>query len=326
MGEIKTIYLVHNENAQNWVLGDGHPTQGRRFKNTEDTLLVLLNQYEDALIRLPARAATRAELERVHTPAYLDEVLDNHKCAEWEGSRPDLSQLATELAGGTLVALEALLNGAAIAVNYPGAKHHAQAATSSGFCVFADFALAAKILAEDYGKRVAILDIDAHHADGTENLTSGNPNILTFSVHQNGIFPGTGAEHQADESIHNRPLSAGSDDADLIVAVQDFIDVAQAFNPDFIFVAAGGDGHIADPLSGLQYTEAGFAHAGELIRSNFSNLPILLGGAGGYRPDDHTPAMWISITLALAGMSEAELERLNVIEFVKMIGGSNATQ
>lgn len=326
MGEIKTVHLVHNENAHNWILGDNHPTQGRRFKHAEDALQVLLSNLEDGIHLIPSRAATVEELQRVHSTEYINRVINDHISGEWTGVRPDLAVLASEFAGSTLVALEALLNGAKFAINFTGAKHHAQYDQSSGFCVFADFALAAKILVEDYGKRVAILDIDAHHGDGTENLTKDNPDILTFSVHENGIFPGTGTEHQADESVHNRPLPANSDDTDLIVAVQDFIDTAKAFNPDFIFIAAGGDGHEADPLASLQFTEAGYAHAGELIRTNFPNHPILLGGAGGYRPDDYTPAMWVSIALALAGMSENEIEQLGVLNVVRMMGGADAAE
>ena len=92
-----------------------------------------------------------------------------------------------------MVALESLLNNEAdLAIHLPGAKHHAQYDHSSGFCVFNDFAIAADIATKDHGLKVAIIDIDAHHGDGVENLTRENPSVLTFSIHESGIFPGTG--------------------------------------------------------------------------------------------------------------------------------------
>ena len=126
------------------------------------------------------RLATRAELERVHAPSYIDEVLDNHLSGQWSGKRADLALLASTFVGGTLVALNALLSKEALtAIHFPGSKHHAQNDHSSGFCIFNDFAIAADIATKDYGLRVAILDIDAHHGDGVENLTADNPMVLT---------------------------------------------------------------------------------------------------------------------------------------------------
>jgi acetoin utilization deacetylase AcuC-like enzyme len=135
------------------------------------------------------RLATRAELERVHAPKYLDEVLIRNETSQWNGSRPDLAELATLFAGGTLTALELLLSGhAKTAIHFPGAKHHAQYDHSSGFCVFADFALAAEIATRDFGKRVAILDIDGHHGDGTEISRLIIQMYLRIQFMRNGSF------------------------------------------------------------------------------------------------------------------------------------------
>ncbi|MEY3407373.1 MAG: hypothetical protein RL038_434 [Actinomycetota bacterium] len=312
MGDIQTIHLIQNPNAQNWVLGENHPTQGRRFLYATETLEALAAEQAIELVSHPARVATKTELERVHTPEYVQQVLILERSGEWEGERIDLSQLAAEFAGGTLVALDQILAGAKLAVNLPGAKHHAQANRSSGFCVFGDFALAAKVLVKDHNLRVAILDIDAHHGDGTENLTRDDDAILTFSIHEGALFPYSAMNHEASESVHNRPLAAGAGDDELVVAVQDFIDTAKVFAPDVILVAAGGDGHLHDPLSSLQYSEAAFAHVGALLRNAFPETPFLVGGAGGYRPDDYTPAMWLHIILALAGHSENQISELNI--------------
>jgi acetoin utilization protein AcuC len=246
------------------------------------------------------RLATKAELNRVHSSGYIDEVIESHTTGQWTGPRPDLSELAALFAGGTLVALDALLTGKAkTAIHFPGAKHHAQFDYSSGFCVFADFALAADIATKDFSKKVAILDFDAHHGDGTENLTAGNPNVLSFSIHEKGIFPRTGNNSMAEKLVYNYPLGAegtegeiGKGDEALLRGVAEFCRLADEFNADFIFVAAGADGHVEDPLSSLQFTIAGYKAVAKYLRKKFPNTPILVGGAGGYLPDSRTPEVW----------------------------------
>jgi acetoin utilization protein AcuC len=260
------------------------------------------------VVEIEPRIATRAELERVHSSQYLDEVLNEHRTSQWSGPRPDLAELAATFAGGTLTALELLLRGiTTTAIHFPGAKHHAQYDHSSGFCIFADFALAADIATSDFGKRVAILDIDAHHGDGTENLTVDNPNVMTFSIHEKGIFPGTGNEDQEDKKVFNFPLPAtgldgelGKGDVALTYGVNLFLQRAQEFNPDLIFIACGADGHQEDPLSSLQYSVAGYTSVAEEIRKIYPDMPILMGGAGGYLPDSRTPEVWSSFAQQLS--------------------------
>jgi acetoin utilization protein AcuC len=202
-----TMVLVHSDQYANWIFDPSHPTQGRRFINAKKLLKELMGNINTPLTIIEPRLATKAELSRVHSSEYIDEVLENHVTGQWAGARPDLSELAALFAGGTLVGLDALLTDRTkTAIHFPGAKHHAQYDYSSGFCVFADFALAADIASKDHDKRVAILDIDAHHGDGTENLTADNPNILTFSIHEKGIFPGTGNESKPSKMVYNYPL------------------------------------------------------------------------------------------------------------------------
>jgi acetoin utilization protein AcuC len=247
------------------------------------------------------RLATRAELERVHAPSYIDEVLDNHLSSQWSGKRADLATLASTFVGGTLVALDALLNKKALtAIHFPGSKHHAQYDYSSGFCIFNDFAIAADIATKDYGLRVAILDIDAHHGDGVENLTADNPMVLTYSIHEKGIFPGTGNESDPDRNIYNYPLvpkdaradSPGKGNEALEEGVTHFIHLLDAFKADLIFITCGADGHKEDPLSSLEYSVEGYAGIAQLLRRSHPNAPMLLGGAGGYLPDTRTPEVW----------------------------------
>jgi acetoin utilization protein AcuC len=300
--------LIHSEDYANWVLGATHPTQGRRFVNAKNLFEKSMKSASKPLQIISPRAALKSELERVHSRDYIDQVIDEYRCDEWIDTRSDLSRLATVFAGGTLVALEILLEGKArTAIHFPGAKHHAQKDHSYGFCVFADFALAADIATNDFDKRVAILDIDAHHGDGTENLTLGNQKILTFSTHQFGIFPGTGNESNPDKSAYNYPLmsngknhDSGSDDAALLRAVDKFFEISQDFKPDMLFVACGADGHKKDPLSSLRFTEIGFKEVARKLRTIYPLTPILMGGAGGYLPDTTTPEIWAQFALDIS--------------------------
>ena len=280
--------IIHDDSYNNWDLT---VTRGRRFINGLNELQGL---FGDKLAVVAPRLATTEELTLVHELNYVEEVLEDWVTDEWVGQNEDLALLAQTFAGGTLVALDALLNGETLtAIHLPGAKHHAQYDRSSGFCVFADFAIAAKV-AVSKGLKVAILDVDAHHGDGTENLCSEDPNILTFSVHQFGIFPGTGIYEIPEKLVFNEGLAAGNGDAELLAAVERFNAVAIDFAPDLIFIAAGADGHREDPLSRLNYEVEGFQAAMTKARESFPSLPMLMGGAGGYEPDTYTPQMWRS--------------------------------
>ena len=301
------VYLIHSGEYKNWIFDPSHPTQGRRFNNARDLFITSAKKEEIDVVEVLPRLATEAELLRVHTPTYIDEVVNQHISTEWDGQRADLANLACLFVGGTLTALDALLtNKTKLAIHFPGAKHHAQADHSSGFCVFADFAIAADIATKDYGKKVAILDIDAHHGDGTENLTAENLNVLTFSIHQDGIFPGTGDESYPEKNVYNYPLdsnqpdgNSNKDDHALMSGVDKFCELAKDFKPDLLFIACGADGHKEDPLTSLEYSVAGYIAVAKRLKERFPDLPILLGGAGGYLPDTRTPQVWSEVAVTL---------------------------
>ena len=296
---IKTV-LIHDDQYGNWVLGVNHPTQGRRFINAKNLFIEAMQKADKEFRLIAPRIASVEELERVHSSSYVEQIVEEGISSEWSGERLDLAELARVFAGGTLTALEELLAGGALtAIHFPGAKHHAQIDHSSGFCVFADFALAADIASKEFGKRVAILDIDAHHGDGTENLSIENSEVLTFSIHEFGIFPGTGNFSIPEKSAYNYPLFSkkeghdeGRDDQALLRGVEQFISLAKVFNPEVIFIACGADGHSEDPLSSLTFSIEGFKAVGQRIREVFPDTPILIGGAGGYLPDTRTPEVW----------------------------------
>ena len=296
---MQDLIMIHDPAYEGWIFDPKHPTQGRRFTKGHEAITMRALERGLFFETWTPTMPHRTDLETVHTPEYIDRVINDHECGEWEGKRPDMAHLAQLFTGGTLLGFDLLESRETLtAVHLPGAKHHAMADRSSGFCVFADFAIAATQAAR-MGKFVAILDIDVHHGDGTEALTADNPQILTYSIHQWGIFPGTGLTNDRDRHVYNWPLSSGDGDRHLNMAVTDFIDTAREFMPDYVFIAGGADGHVLDPLGSLRYTLNGYEAATRKIRDAFPKTPILFGGAGGYQPDGATPLSWASMVMGL---------------------------
>jgi len=297
---MKDLIIAHSPEYANWVFDPTHPTQGRRFiKGYESVILHAEAAGLTHETRKPVNV-TREYLQTVHAPAYVSQVIDSHECSEWVGKRPDMAKLANLFVGGTWVALDALRHNETLtAVNLPGAKHHAMADRSSGFCVFADLIVAAKDLRRE-DKKIAILDVDGHHGDGTEELAISDPDILTYSIHHFGIFPGTGLKDNLLTNAYNWPLTKDSGDRELMQGTNDFLDVVDGFRPDYIFVTGGADGHRLDPLTGLNYSIAGLEESMRMVRATYPTTPILFGGAGGYQPDGATPLAWARMVTALA--------------------------
>ncbi len=299
--------LIHSPEYSNWVFSKTHPTQGRRFDNARNRLMLEAQTQKLNVWELPPEMPTTDDLHLVHDMEYVYDVTVRGESGEWEGRRNDLGDLAKLFVGGTLTALDLLVDEKTkLAIHFPGAKHHAMRNHSSGFCVFADFAIAAK-KAVEWGYRVAIIDIDAHHGDGTEELLRSDKNVLTYSIHEFGIFPGTGLTSDWMNNAFNYPLTANSDDNDLMRAMFSVVEEVKMFKPTMIFVAAGADGLAGDPLSSLQYTTKGYFNATRMIREAFPDLPILLGGAGGYQPDTETPEAWVQSALGLMGLQQKKV-------------------
>lgn len=292
------IIEVHTDEYAEWVFDAKHPTQGRRFINAHNRMHELADESGVSIATFAPDRLPLEVMRAVHTDGHIQRVRDGYS-DEWDGKRQDLGHLAALMCGGTWIAAHALLaTEVNTGVHFAGAKHHAQADSSSGFCVFADFALAATLLTKFEDRRVAILDIDAHHGDGTENLTYANDRVLTFSIHQDMIFPGTGRYSAERWNVYNAPLEDGSGDVELLAHVDRFVQVARVFQADFLMVAMGADGLRADPLSGLRYTIQGLTEAVARVRQSWPTAPLLLGGAGGYQPDTETPEAWARMALA----------------------------
>lgn len=273
------------------------PTDGARYS-------AFASQLDDKFRVIAPRLITATEMLVCHSAEYVEDILTGWSPGVWDGCNPEQAHAAMMLAGGTIHGLNRIMVGEAdVVFNPAGAKHHAQRDRGAGFCAINDMAIAAT-LAAHHGMRVAYIDIDAHHGDGVENLTRERPNILTASIHSGQIYPGTGTAHEPRKGVYNFPLARGADDADLIKAMQEVCARVEAFDPDIVLYAVGADGHLLDPLSDLHYTLDGFRDATTLVTE--LRAPYLLaGGAGGYRPRDITPAVWLVAATAMYEKAQA---------------------
>ncbi len=298
------IYLEHDLPS--------HPENARRLKRILSTL-----EDEGMLERLrllEPRPATAEELQRVHTPAHIEQV---QRVAQAGGGHLDLDtyvsphsfEAALMAAGGVVRAVEAVLageiaNGFAL-VRPPG--HHATATRAMGFCLFNNIAVAARAAlsspfplvggrAGDEGRveRIFIADFDVHHGNGTQDAFAGDPAVFYFSTHQYPYYPGTGlwndTGHGAGEgTVLNVPLPTQVGDAGYAQIFTELAwPLAERFRPDLILVSAGYDAHWSDPLAQMNLSLTGYAWLEqELVRmaEQLCDGRIVFVLEGGYQLD-----------------------------------------
>lgn len=264
--------LVYHPGFLEHDSGPGHPERPERLVAIMDRLDQegLLGQC----IRLtPAEASVEA-IARVHASQHVDYIAELSGLGWPVAETPDTlvspgTYRAARLAvGAALQAVDAVLTGRAdnafCVLRPPG--HHAETDRAMGFCYFNNVAVAARHLVAVHGlRRVAIVDWDVHHANGTQHAFEEDPAVLVFSIHQfsPGFFPGSGAAEDRGRhggTILNVPRSPGQTDADYLEVFREVLRPAvDAFAPEFILVSAGFDAHRADPLASMELTEAGFA-------------------------------------------------------------------
>lgn len=275
------LVVVTDERCLDHVPGGAHPERPDRLLAARRG--VADADLGDAVVEIAPRPAETAELERVHDPAHLERV--EAVVAAGGGSLdPDTrasagSALAARLAAGAVLSAVEALTGrddavaAYCLVRPPG--HHATRTRAMGFCLFNSVAVAAAALVER-GERVAIVDIDAHHGNGTQDIFDDDPRVLYASIHQMPLYPGTGglAERGRGEAVGttlNVPLPPGATGDVARAALGEVIGPALAdFAPDWVLVSAGYDGHHDDPLTGLAYASSDIA---ALVEAAVSTVP-----------------------------------------------------
>jgi acetoin utilization deacetylase AcuC-like enzyme len=258
--------------------GLGHPERPERLRAIRAHL-----EARGLLARLTVIAPEPSPIERlarVHTPAYIDAIRQACERAPLmldpdTGVSQGSWDAALLSAGGALAACDAVVAGrvrsAFVCTRPPG--HHAERERPMGFCLFNNVAVAARYLQDAHGLgRIAIVDWDVHHGNGTQHLFESDDTVLYTSTHQFPFYPGTGAASERGRGAGvgatiNVPLGAGAGDAEIVRACREVIVPAiDRFAPDAVLISAGFDAHRDDPLAGLEVTEAGYGALTTLVR------------------------------------------------------------
>ena len=277
----KTGYFTHRD-CWKHDMGGGHPECPQRLDAIEDRLL--LTGVADALERGEVPLATLQEITRAHSVAHMEhlEALNDRLVADEPAGGPRYAQLdpdtaltrftmlaARRAAGAAIAATDAVISGALdnafCAVRPPG--HHACRDKAMGFCFFNNVAVGVRHAIEVHGlERVAIVDFDVHHGNGTEDIFSDDPRVLMVGFFQHPFYPYSGTDHPASNML-NLPVPAytkGMDVRELIEAC--WMPRLEAFRPQMVFVSAGFDAHRDDDLGQLRLNESDFAWITERVR------------------------------------------------------------
>ena len=266
---MNTAFFTHSACASHDP-GPGHPECPERLK-------AILRRFEDeASALLDRREAPLAEIEqivRVHPRGYVDGILatiPQHGYAGLDADTvvsPGSGEAALRAAGGVCAAVDAVMSGevrnAFCAVRPPG--HHAETARAMGFCLFNNIAVGAAHARAAHGiRRVAVVDFDVHHGNGTQDIFWNDADLLYVSTHQHPLYPGTGMtdERGSADNVLNVLLPAHAGSPEFRHAMtESVLPALTAFRPELLMVSAGFDAHRGDPLAGLQLSEADFGWA-----------------------------------------------------------------
>ncbi|MGI8853719.1 MAG: histone deacetylase family protein [Methyloceanibacter sp.] len=253
--------------------GYGHPENADRLRAINDALA---SPSFNELKREEAPLADLADIERVHPKAYIEMVRASipkrdHKFLDADTIvSPGSWNAALRAVGAALHAVDQVVAGKAdnafCAVRPPG--HHAEPSRAMGFCLFSTVAIAAEHARAKHGaNRVAVIDFDVHHGNGTQAAFWTDKDLFYGSTHQMPLFPGTGALSETGVgNIFNAPLKPGDDGAKFREAFETrILPALDAFAPDLILVSAGFDAHLKDPLAQLRLVEADFAWVTEQL-------------------------------------------------------------
>jgi acetoin utilization deacetylase AcuC-like enzyme len=204
------------------------------------------------------RAATEEELLLCHTREHVARVraIEDTTWLDYDTIATPTTYEAATLAAGT--AIEAALGGGFAMVRPPG--HHALPERAMGFCIFNNVAIAARAAQRQLGlERIAIVDYDVHHGNGTQAVFADDDSVLFISLHQWPFYPGGGGPEEQRETTLNIPMSAGSGDEEYVHAFEHVVEPAVTrFEPELVLVSAGFDAHEDDPLADMRVTVDGF--------------------------------------------------------------------
>jgi len=261
----KTAFISHPDTLLH-VMDGNHPESPARITAIKNA--VLNSPLKNTLSFYDAPKAAKADLLRVHSQQYVDYIFGIAPKAGLVRLDPDTAMGPMSLSAvlhGTGAVLKATdlvmqnkMDNAFCCIRPPG--HHAGRANSAGFCIFNHVAVGVAYAMKKYKvRRVAIIDFDVHHGDGTEDIFKDNPNVMLCSTFQHPYYPHRGAESASDHML-NTPLKAKSDGKVIRqIFTTKFKPALLAFKPDLIFISAGFDAHLNDPLANLALTKDDYA-------------------------------------------------------------------
>ena len=286
--------------AFDWAISPTHPEREERLLYTRDQI------FEEGIMDRPEireyqpRLATAKEISRVHF------------CVPTVESRVTEAHLVS--AGATLVIADAFMNGEignGFAITRPPG-HHSMTVTHAnrGFCDVNNEAVMVEYLRQKYDiRRIAIVDTDVHHGDGTQEIFWHDPDVLFISFHQDGrtLYPGSGFEDELGGPVAygttiNVPLSPGTTDTGIHYVLDNLVlPVLEEFTPEVIVNSAGQDNHFSDPLASMKLTAKGYASLNEKLRPHIAVLE------GGYSIETALPYVNMGIIMAMAGIDYSNL-------------------
>ena len=266
----RTVLFYHPDCTRH-DSGQGHPERPQRLHSIMEHLETR-NLLDQVPVSIPVEAGL-ASLELIHTSAHIETVSRLAALGRPVAATPDTvvspsTYRAALLAAGAVqeaidVVVENRADNCFCVVRPPG--HHAEREEMMGFCYFNNVGIAARYLQAQHGiEKVAIIDWDVHHGNGTQHSFEEDPSIFFFSIHQFPHYPGTGSRGERGRGAGsgytlNAPMPAGSGDSEYLQVFQEELRPAmESFEPDFILISAGFDAHRADPLGAIQLTERGF--------------------------------------------------------------------
>ena len=268
-----TAFITHADCLKH-DMGAHHPERPARLTAIEDRLIA--SGVGQHLTRYEAPLATDEQLARVHPPDYVRAIREAAPRAGTVHLDPDTAmnpwtlQAALRAAGAAVLAVDLVLEkkvtSAFCAVRPPG--HHACRARPMGFCIFNNVAVAARHAVHEHGlERVAIIDFDVHHGNGTEDIFEGDDNVLMASIFQHPFYPYSGTDDPARNMV-NVPLPAGAGSREFREAVREsWIPALQDFSPQLIVFSAGFDAHAEDEMAMLRFSDADYAWVTEQLKA-----------------------------------------------------------
>jgi len=289
------LVLVSSKRFVDHVTPVGHPERPERAEVLQAVAAAFKESGGEVI---EPRAATDQDLLRVHTQEHVDFVVSTRGKAsmidEDTFTSPDSDDIARLAAGAVLTGVDRVLDGpkgsrALVLVRPPG--HHAEADRAMGFCLYSNIAVGAAYARSRGCDRVAIVDYDVHHGNGTQWIFYEDPTVLFASSHQFPFYPGTGAASEKGRGpglgfTLNIPLDAGTQDAEIEKKYQsEVIPALRAFKPNLLMVSAGFDAHEMDPLGQLRMTTEGFGRLTKMLVAAADELcegRVVLVTEGGY--------------------------------------------